>query len=81
MYLSGKDAHFLLFALDAYCEVDKEGKLTKAKGGSSLQDLQDLRDRLFAAHEHPNELVAILEYPKDWGSTGEDLFCCREDEY
>lgn len=55
MEITGLEAHFLLFALDDYLGVDANGKLLSAKHGYSRSDLQNLRDRLFAAHEHPPE--------------------------
>ena len=55
MNITGLEANLLLFCLDAYCEVDAGGKLNKAQHGYTLRELQDLRDRLFLAHEHPKE--------------------------
>lgn len=55
MNITGLEANLLLFCLDAYCEVDVQGKLTKAVHGYALGELQNLRDRLFRAHEHPEE--------------------------
>lgn len=51
--ISGLEANFLLFALDRYLDVDDMGRVTCEKHGYSLEDLQKLRDKLFAAHEHP----------------------------
>ena len=59
MNITGLEANFLLFCLDAYCVADTEGKLTKAPHGYPMGELQDLRDRLFVAHEHPEEDEAI----------------------
>jgi hypothetical protein len=53
--ITGLDANALLYALDHHCAVDMEGKLTYIMHGYTLEYLQDLRDRLFAAHEHPEE--------------------------
>lgn len=55
MTITGLEANFLLFCLDHYCKVDKEGNLTQASYGYSLKELNDLRWRLFHAHEHPEE--------------------------
>ena len=52
--LTGIQAHYLLFALDYYCATDKYGKITLAPYGS-FEKFQELRDKLFAAHEHPSE--------------------------
>lgn len=40
--ISGLDAHFLLFAVDAYVATDSE-----ARDGLSLEGWQRIRDRLF----------------------------------
>jgi hypothetical protein len=55
--ITGWDAHYLLFALDKYCETNREGKVTKVdyRDGLSGTAVQDLRDRLFDTHEHPEE--------------------------
>lgn len=55
MQISGIEAHWLLFALDHYCATDKLGKITIAPCADPIE-LQSLRDRLFAAHEHPDEI-------------------------
>lgn len=61
MKITGLEANFLLYLLDEYCLVDDEGNLTCLPNigvdwrGYNLKDLQNLRDRLFAAHEHPEE--------------------------
>jgi hypothetical protein len=67
MEITGLEANFLLYCLDRYCKVDKEGNLTEAAWGYDLKDLNDLRWRLFAAHEHPEdgELVECLEVEAD----------------
>lgn len=51
--ISGIEAHFLLFALDAYVGADRQGHVLSEKHGYSRGSIQNLRDRLFAAHEHP----------------------------
>ena len=56
MEISGLEANFLLFALDKYLGVDANGKLFSAAHGYSRESLQNLRDRLFAHHEHPPEM-------------------------
>ncbi len=50
--INGIEAHFLLFALDDYYEVNERGKLTKAKHAAKLPMLQKLRDKLFNIHDH-----------------------------
>lgn len=55
MKISGIEANFLLFCLDEYCSVNIDGKLTQAYHGYTLGELQLLRDRLFASHEHKEE--------------------------
>lgn len=53
--ISGIDAHFLLFAVDAYVATDSEGRVTEPRNGLSLEGWQRIRDRLFEMHEHPEE--------------------------
>ncbi len=53
--ISGLEANFLLFALDKYVETDKMGKVTKTSHGYSKENIQYIRDKLFMAHEHPQE--------------------------
>jgi len=53
MIITGIEAHFLLFAMDNYLGVDKDGKIKSVKHRFGHEALQNLRDRLFAAHEHP----------------------------
>lgn len=54
MEITALEANYLLFCLDAYCKTDWRGKLTlNLVEGYSLEKLQELRDRLFAVHEHP----------------------------
>lgn len=55
MKITGTEADLLLYALDDFCRVDINGKLTKDPQivGHTLKTAQDLRDRLFSAHEHP----------------------------
>jgi hypothetical protein len=54
MEISDIEAHFLLFALDDYLGIDARGHIMSAKHGYSREALQSLRDRLFAAHGHPD---------------------------
>jgi len=52
--ITGKQANYLLYALDEYSKTDPLGKVTQAvERGYSLADIQRLRDRLLAVHEHP----------------------------
>lgn len=51
--ITGVEAHFLLFALDDYLGVDAKGHVMSAKHEYTREALQSLRDRLFAAHQHP----------------------------
>jgi len=54
--ITGKQANYLLFALDEYSKTDPlMGKVTQTDHGYSVADIQRLRDRLFAVHEHPEE--------------------------
>jgi len=55
MEITGLEANFLLYCLDAYCGVTNRGRLLNPSHGYSLEALQDLRDRLMAVHEHPEE--------------------------
>jgi hypothetical protein len=56
MKINGLEANFLLYCIDAYCGVNEQGKLLKAKiPGYSLKSLQKLRDRMFAIHDHPEK--------------------------
>lgn len=53
--ISGREANTLLYALDEYFEVDENGKLQdspKYTWTDSREKVQELRDRLFNAHEH-----------------------------
>ncbi len=54
--ISGLDAHILLFALDIYLDTDAAGKVT-AHRGHGMAEVQVLRDKLFAAHEHPEDML------------------------
>lgn len=49
--IDGDDAHFLLFAMDAYLGADTNGRIKTVKHGRR-SELQRLRDRLFAIHKH-----------------------------
>jgi hypothetical protein len=51
--ITGIEANLLLFALDAYLLVNVHGKVLKSKDGYTREELQALRDRLMAIHEHP----------------------------
>lgn len=53
--ITGLEANFLLFTMDAYLGVDQEGHIMSAKHGYPKEDLQALRDKLFVAHRHPPE--------------------------
>ena len=53
--ISGVDAHFLLFAIDAYVATDPKGRVTEPRDGLSREGWQRIRDRLFEMHEHPVE--------------------------
>ena len=56
MKISRLEANFLLFAMDEYIGVDANGHIMSAKHGYKRADLQSLRDKLFAAHEHAEEI-------------------------
>ena len=58
MQINGLEANLLLFALNEYFGVDKNGRLfhTRTIEGYSYNDVQSLRDRLFDHHEHPPEM-------------------------
>jgi hypothetical protein len=57
MEITGLEANFLLFCLDAYCGTDIRGKVKAIhQPGYSKAAIQDLRDRLMAIHEHPEQL-------------------------
>jgi hypothetical protein len=53
--ITSKQAHYLLFALDEYSKTDYTGHITQAGHGYSAAEIQRLRDRLFAVHEHGEE--------------------------
>jgi hypothetical protein len=55
MEITSLEANLLLFALDNLCETNGRGHVTHAFDGYPLADIQDLRDRLMAAHSHPDE--------------------------
>jgi hypothetical protein len=55
MRITGLEANLLLTAFDAYVGIDGDGKVLSGKDGYSARYLQALRDRLFEAHEHPDE--------------------------
>ena len=51
--ITGIEANLLLFLLDDY--IAGKWRVGKTIEGYNPEDLQGLRDRLFAAHEHPKE--------------------------
>lgn len=55
--ITGQEANILLYAFDAFFEVDERGTVGTFVAGPAtrfpVKQLQDLRDRLFAVHEHP----------------------------
>lgn len=51
--INGLEANLLLFALDGYMSVGMDGKVAKGKDGLRRAQVQALRDRLMAVHEHP----------------------------
>jgi len=54
--ISGLEANFLLFALDKFVQSDHQGRVTMQRiEGYNLTQIQMLRDKLFAAHVHPQE--------------------------
>ena len=52
MKLTGYEAHLVLFAFDYYFRIDNEGTVRDTHTLDTLDNLQRLRDALFAAHEH-----------------------------
>ncbi len=55
MEITGLEANLLLAGLDIIAATDGGGKVTKARRGYTLPQVQELRDRLFRAHVHPEE--------------------------
>lgn len=53
--ITGKQANYLLWALDYYSKTDALGHVTQVRHGYKAYEIQELRNRLFAAHEHPEE--------------------------
>lgn len=53
--ITGLEADLLLWALDEACMTDHNGKCTIFVEGHELEFCQAVRDKLFAAHEHPPE--------------------------
>ena len=53
--ITGFEANVLLFALDQYLRVDKNGRVRHRIKGYTSVELQSLRDRLMAIHEHPDD--------------------------
>ena len=58
--LTGIEANYLLFALDAYCSTNGNGMVLTARmhPGYSIEQVQYLRDKLFMYHEHPEDYDA-----------------------
>lgn len=58
--ITGLEADAILYAFDAFYGVDVRGKVNPPDKGPATQypkeELQSLRDKLFGAHEHPQEL-------------------------
>ena len=55
MRITPLEANLLLFALDLMCKTNSKGLVTQAFVGYTLDEIQSVRDRLFAKHEHPPE--------------------------
>lgn len=55
MEINGLEANVLLLTLDRYLGVDKNGCIQSVQPGYNREELQSLRDRLFAAHIHPDD--------------------------
>jgi hypothetical protein len=55
--ITGLQADLILWAFDDYYKTNEQGKVTYVPlhPGYTLHQLQKLRDRLFAIHEHPWE--------------------------
>lgn len=53
LWIAPQAAHFLLFALDSYVSTDQDGCVTEPRNGLSREGWQQLRDDLFAIHQHP----------------------------
>jgi hypothetical protein len=52
-----REANAILFAFDNHYDTDSNGKVHTVKySGMKLKQLQDLRDRLFANHQHPEHM-------------------------
>jgi hypothetical protein len=56
MTITGREANLLLFALDNYLATDHDGKIRRTADEFTMKQAQDLRDRLFAAHQHPKSM-------------------------
>lgn len=53
--LTGYEANLVLFAFDDYFGTDNEGTVRDTRALDTLDNLQRLRNALFAAHDHePN---------------------------
>ena len=57
--ITGFEANVLLFALDQYLRVDASGRVRQRVKGYTSVELQDLRDRLMAIHEHPDSNAEV----------------------
>jgi hypothetical protein len=55
--ITGLQADMILWAFDDYYKTNEEGKITYVPihPEYTLAQLQKLRDRLFAIHEHPQQ--------------------------
>lgn len=54
--VSNLEANYLLFCLDRYVQTDINGKIVDQPiDGYTKEEIQTLRDRLFAAHDHPED--------------------------
>lgn len=55
MKITGLEANLLLYALDKFLGVDEDGRVQSTYPGYKKKKVQKLRNRLFLAHEHPEE--------------------------
>lgn len=57
--VTGLEANLLLFGFDQHFATDEQGLITNLKRVKQLgylpEDVQKLRDKLFAIHQHPKE--------------------------
>jgi len=67
MEITDLEANLLLYGLDMLCNTNENGHIRKFPKYYKRKEVQELRDRLFAAHEHPREQrkeedsIALLE--------------------